>query len=61
MLSLDCYTNSLLHQVTKTAADKLLKEMEQSNQIMGKATNGDKKGSQWVFWTLQVGIFCLHL
>jgi hypothetical protein len=41
-------------QVTKTVADKLLKEMEQSNQIMGKATNGDKKGSQWVFWALQV-------
>ncbi|KAH8661549.1 hypothetical protein BGZ60DRAFT_413412 [Tricladium varicosporioides] len=27
--------------------------MEQAGQIMGKATNGDKKGSQWVFWSLQ--------
>jgi 26S proteasome regulatory subunit (ATPase 3-interacting protein) len=35
-------------------ADKLLKDMEQNKQIMGKATNGDKKGSQWVFWALQV-------
>jgi 26S proteasome regulatory subunit (ATPase 3-interacting protein) len=41
-------------QVTKTVADKLMKEMEQSQQIMAKATNGDKKGSQWVFWSIQV-------
>lgn len=51
--------------MTKTVADKLLKEMEQTNQIMGKATNGDKKGSQWVFWALQVStsssiLFSLH-
>lgn len=46
-------------QVTKTVADKLLKEMEQSGTIMGKASNGEKKpgekkGGQWVFWCLQV-------
>ncbi|KAF4629387.1 hypothetical protein G7Y89_g8758 [Cudoniella acicularis] len=44
---------NLRGRVTKTIADKLLKEMEQAGQIMGKATNGDKKGSQWVFWCLQ--------
>ncbi|CAG8961292.1 hypothetical protein HYFRA_00013572 [Hymenoscyphus fraxineus] len=37
-------------KVTKTLADKLLKEMEQNGQLQAKATNGDKKGSQWVFW-----------
>ncbi|RDL31772.1 uncharacterized protein BP5553_09174 [Venustampulla echinocandica] len=40
-------------KVTKTLADRLLKELEQAGKIMGKATNGDKKGSQWVFWYLQ--------
>jgi 26S proteasome regulatory subunit, ATPase 3, interacting protein len=40
-------------KVTKTVADKLLKEMEQSGQIMGKATKKDG-GGQWVFWGLQV-------
>ncbi|KAG9233064.1 Tat binding protein 1-interacting protein-domain-containing protein [Amylocarpus encephaloides] len=40
-------------KVTKTVADKLLKEMEQDGRIKGKATNGDKKGSQWVFWAIQ--------
>jgi 26S proteasome regulatory subunit (ATPase 3-interacting protein) len=28
--------------------------MEQNGLIRGKATNGDKKGSQWVFWCIQV-------
>ena len=41
-------------KVTKTVADKLLKEMEQNGLIMAKATNGTNKGSQWVFWTKQV-------
>lgn len=50
----DYRANALLTKVTKTLADRLLKEMEQNNEIMGKATNGDKKGSQWVFWALQV-------
>ncbi|TVY16860.1 Homologous-pairing protein 2 [Lachnellula arida] len=45
-------------QVTKTVADKMLKEMEQSGVIMGKASNGEKKpgekrGGQWVFWCKQ--------
>ncbi|KAH6677318.1 Tat binding protein 1-interacting protein-domain-containing protein [Halenospora varia] len=44
---------NLRGKVAKTVADKLLKEMEQAGQIMGKATNGDKKGSQWVFWCSQ--------
>jgi 26S proteasome regulatory subunit, ATPase 3, interacting protein len=52
-------------QVTKTVADKLLKEMEQSGAIMGKASNGEKKpgekkGGQWVFWCLQVCISSTH-
>jgi 26S proteasome regulatory subunit (ATPase 3-interacting protein) len=34
-------------------ADKLLKEMEQSGQVMGKATKKDG-GGQWVFWPVQV-------
>ncbi|TAQ83119.1 hypothetical protein B7494_g8558 [Chlorociboria aeruginascens] len=41
-------------KVTKTVADKLLKEMMNRELIMGKGTNGDNKGSQWVFWALQV-------
>ncbi|TVY64193.1 Homologous-pairing protein, partial [Lachnellula suecica] len=45
-------------KVTKTVADKLLKELEQSGAIMGKASNGEKKpgekkGGQWVFWCKQ--------
>ncbi|TVY32338.1 Homologous-pairing protein, partial [Lachnellula subtilissima] len=45
-------------KVTKTVADKMLKEMEQSGAIMGKASNGEKKpgekrGGQWVFWCKQ--------
>lgn len=39
-------------------ADKLLKEMEQNGQIMGKATKKDG-GGQWVFWGLQVSFFPL--
>jgi hypothetical protein len=42
-----------MQQVTKTVADKLLKEMEQNGVIMGKATKKDG-GGQWVFWSLQV-------
>lgn len=45
--------------MTKTLADKLLKELEQAGKIMGKATNGDKKGSQWVFWYIQVNLALL--
>ena len=43
-------------QVTKTVADKVMKEMEASNMIMMKATNSDtsKKGTQFVFWAIQV-------
>ena len=40
-------------QVSKTVADKLLKEMEQNGVIMGKATKKDG-GGQWVFWAIQV-------
>ncbi|KUJ14863.1 TBPIP-domain-containing protein [Mollisia scopiformis] len=39
-------------KVTKTTTDKLLKEMEQAGQIMGKATKKDG-GGQWVFWAIQ--------
>lgn len=46
-----------LWKVTKTVADKLMKEMEQNGLIMAKATNGTNKGSQWVFWATQVHIF----
>jgi 26S proteasome regulatory subunit, ATPase 3, interacting protein len=46
-------------QVTKTVADKLLKEMEQNGQIMGKATKKDG-GGQWVFWALQVRASALY-
>jgi hypothetical protein len=42
-----------MDQVTKTVADKLLKDMEQSGQIMGKATKKDG-GGQWIFWAIQV-------
>ncbi len=48
-----------LWQVTKTVADKLLKEMEQNGQIMGKATKKDG-GGQWVFWAIQVCRFSLY-
>ena len=47
-------------QVTKTVADKMLKEMENNGLIMGKSTKGKDKdgkdiaGSQWVFWCKQV-------
>ncbi|CZR57628.1 uncharacterized protein PAC_07517 [Phialocephala subalpina] len=43
---------NLHNKVTKTVADKLLKEMEQNRQIMGKATKKDG-GGQWVFWPIQ--------
>ena len=52
-------------QVTKTVADKILKEMENNGQIMGKSTKGKDKdgkdiaGSQWVFWCVQVCILGL--
>ncbi|KAJ5033627.1 uncharacterized protein L3040_008739 [Drepanopeziza brunnea f. sp. 'multigermtubi'] len=39
-------------KVTKTVADKLLKDMEQSGQIKGKATKSGT-GGQWVFWPIQ--------
>jgi len=47
-------------QVTKTVADKLLKEMEQNGQIVGKATKKDG-GGQWVFWGLQACSLLLFL
>lgn len=40
-------------QVTKTVADKVLKELAESGQLMSKATKGNEKGSQWVFWAIQ--------
>ncbi|KAL2064016.1 hypothetical protein VTL71DRAFT_4510 [Oculimacula yallundae] len=40
-------------KVTKTVADKLLKEMEQNGQIKGKASKSGT-GGQWVFWSIQV-------
>ncbi|PVH87823.1 TBPIP-domain-containing protein [Cadophora sp. DSE1049] len=39
-------------KVTKTVADKLLKEMEQNCQIKGKASKSGT-GGQWVFWAIQ--------
>ncbi|KAH6721101.1 Tat binding protein 1-interacting protein-domain-containing protein [Leptodontidium sp. MPI-SDFR-AT-0119] len=39
-------------KVTKTVADKLLKEMEQNGQIKGKASKSGT-GGQWVFWSIQ--------
>ncbi|PQE26477.1 TBP1-interacting TBPIP protein [Rutstroemia sp. NJR-2017a BBW] len=39
--------------VTKTLTDKLLKELFNAQLIHGKGTNGDGKGSQWVYWALQ--------
>ncbi|RFU29105.1 hypothetical protein B7463_g7228, partial [Scytalidium lignicola] len=44
---------NLHNKVTKANADKILKDMEKKGLIMGKATKGDAKGSQWVFWCLQ--------
>lgn len=41
-------------QVTKTVADKILKELGEKKSIGMNSTNADKKGSQFVFWTLQV-------
>ena len=41
-------------KVTKTVADKLLKELVNQNVIEGKGTNKHEKGSQWVFWATQV-------
>ncbi|CZT00201.1 uncharacterized protein RCO7_08377 [Rhynchosporium graminicola] len=39
-------------EVTKTVADKILKEMEQNGQIKGKASKSGT-GGQWVFWSIQ--------
>ena len=46
-------------QVTKTVADKVMKEMEAKQMIMMKATNSDttKKGTQFVFWAIQACSF----
>jgi outer membrane biosynthesis protein TonB len=41
-------------QVTKTVADKILKEMGEKKTLGMNSTNQDKKGSQFVFWTPQV-------
>ena len=55
-------SGNLHGKVTKTVADKLLKEMDASGLIMAKATNGTNKGSQWVFWAKQVCLyFCVCL
>ena len=43
-----------LKQVTKTVADKILKELGESKIIGMHSTNKEHKGSQFVFWTLQV-------
>lgn len=42
---------NLHNKVTKTKADKLLKDLFERNEIGGKAS-----GKQWVFWCLQVGL-----
>ncbi|KAJ8061532.1 hypothetical protein OCU04_009345 [Sclerotinia nivalis] len=46
-------SGNLHGKVTKTLTDKLLKELSNSGLINGKGTNGDGKGSQWVYWALQ--------
>ncbi|QSZ28596.1 hypothetical protein DSL72_003095 [Monilinia vaccinii-corymbosi] len=46
-------SGNLHGKVTKTLTDKLLKELANSGLINGKGTNGDGKGSQWVYWPLQ--------
>ncbi|KAF7854695.1 hypothetical protein EAF04_010264 [Stromatinia cepivora] len=46
-------SGNLHGRVTKTLTDKLLKELSNSGLINGKGTNGDGKGSQWVYWALQ--------
>ncbi|EMR89118.1 putative tbp1-interacting protein tbpip protein [Botrytis cinerea BcDW1] len=46
-------SGNLHGKVTKTLTDKLLKELCNSGLINGKGTNGDGKGSQWVYWALQ--------
>ncbi|RKF64580.1 Homologous-pairing protein 2 [Golovinomyces cichoracearum] len=40
-------------KVSKSVADKLLKEMSESGKINAKSTRGNEKGSQWIFWALQ--------
>ena len=44
----------MISQVTKTVADKLLKDLGEKKFIGMSSTNKDAKGSQFVFWTLQV-------
>ncbi|ESZ93597.1 hypothetical protein SBOR_6026 [Sclerotinia borealis F-4128] len=46
-------SGNLHGKVTKTLTDKLLKELANAGLINGKGTNGDGKGSQWVYWPLQ--------
>ncbi|PQE07949.1 Tat binding 1-interacting protein [Rutstroemia sp. NJR-2017a WRK4] len=46
-------SGNLHGKVTKTLTDKLLKELFNAQLIHGKGTNGDGKGSQWVYWALQ--------
>ncbi|KAM3073913.1 hypothetical protein ACMFMG_008530 [Clarireedia jacksonii] len=48
-------SGNLHGKVTKTLTDKLLKELFNAQLIHGKGTNGDGKGSQWVYWALQDG------
>ena len=44
-------------KVTKTVADKLLKEMGEAQKIGMNSTKKEEKGSQFVFWALQVRAF----
>ena len=51
-------------KVTKTVADKLLKDMEVNGLVMMKATNPNdptKKGTQFVFWAIQVCLFFMMM
>ncbi|KAF7876856.1 uncharacterized protein EAF02_008076 [Botrytis sinoallii] len=49
-------SGNLHGKVTKTLTDKLLKELCNSGLINGKGTNGDGKGSQWVYWAFKIPI-----
>lgn len=46
-----------MSQVTKTVADKILKELGEKKEIGMNSTKKEEKGSQFVFWALQVRNF----
>lgn len=48
-------------QVTKTVADKILKELGENETLGMHSTNKFERGSQFVFWTPQVRSFCVLL